>query len=70
MQHGGKESQFSEILAQLKKLPEDDRIYFSLQLYEGLTSQQAEEVLHLNSQNHSNPKKGHKQYRRSTAKSL
>jgi DNA-directed RNA polymerase specialized sigma subunit len=70
MQQGGKESQYSKILAQLKNLPNDDRIVLSLYLYEGLTSKQVHEVLHENTQNRNGSKKGHKSLRRSTAKSF
>jgi len=70
MQHGGKESQHSKILAQLKNLPDDDRIILSLYLYEGLTSKQVQEVLHENTQNRNGSKKSHKSLRRNTAKSF
>jgi DNA-directed RNA polymerase specialized sigma subunit len=70
MQHGVKESQYSEILSQLKNLPDDDRIILSLYLYEDLTSQQVQEVLHVNTQNHTGSKKNSKNLRRSTAKSI
>ena len=70
MQHGVKESQYSKILAQLKNLPDDDRIILSLYLYEGLTSKQVQEVLHENTQYRNGSKKSHKSLRRSTAKSF
>jgi DNA-directed RNA polymerase specialized sigma24 family protein len=48
MQKKATNSRLSRIVTQLKNLPDDDRVILSLFLYEGLSSQQVQKVLHQN----------------------
>jgi DNA-directed RNA polymerase specialized sigma subunit len=65
MQKSSKNSQYSEVLYQLKNLTAEDRMVLGLYLYEGLTSDEVYKILNSKAQSQDTAKKGRKPAQRS-----
>ncbi len=60
MRKSSKNSQYSDVLYQLKNLAAEDRMVLGLYLYEGLTSDEVNKILNSKTKSPSTAKKGRK----------
>ena len=60
MRKSSKNSQYSEVLYQLKNLSEEDRMVLGLYIYEGLTSEEVYQILNSKTHSQSASKPGRK----------